>query len=255
MSRKVRRKIRPSGRHSRRGVVYLALCVVLLATAVLTVGRYFQESPPPPAPPRALGAIPAAMSEPGQRSAPAVRDPEAGTVLAPSASELLPPPPPPPPPPPAPPFSLKPAPPVSVRASTVGIDSQLGQVGLNKDGTIEVPTSYHQASWYRLGPTPGALGPAVIVGHVDSYQGPGVFFNVGDLRPGQTIDVARADQSVAHFRVDAVSSFPKNQFPTQAVYGPINYAGLRLITCGGIFDEKTKSYESNIVVFASLRGP
>jgi len=142
-----------------------------------------------------------------------------------------------------------------VRASTVGIDSPLGQVGLNKDGTIEVPTSYHQAAWYRLGPTPGALGPAVIVGHVDSYQGPGVFFNVGAMRPGQILDVARADQSVAHFRVDALNSYPKDHFPTAAVYGPINYAGLRLITCGGTFDEKTRSYESNIVVFASLIQP
>ncbi len=130
---------------------------------------------------------------------------------------------------------------MSVRASVVGINSAVSQVGLTKDGTIEVPTSYDKAAWYRLGPTPGGLGPAVIIGHVDSYKGPGVFFNLGDIRPGQVIDITRADHSVAHFHVDAIDSYPKDLFPTEAVYGPVNYAGLRLITCGGAFDEKTRN--------------
>jgi len=95
----------------------------------------------------------------------------------------------------------------------------------------------------------------VIIGHVDSYKGPGVFFNLGDIRPGQVIDVTRADHSIAQFRVDAINSYSKNLFPTEAVYGPINYAGLRLVTCGGTFDEKTKNYESNTVVFATLIHP
>jgi len=234
-----------------RSPVHLAVCVVLVATAVLLIGRYFTQSPPPPAPPTALGAIPAAMTRPADNTlyasssstpAPAVRDPQAGTDFAPKRA-------------PAPPFSMKPSPPVAVRASEVGINSTLGQVGLNKDNTIEVPTSYTEAAWYRLGPTPGALGPAVILGHVDSYKGPGVFFNLGAMRPGQTIAVTRADNSIARFRVDAINSYPKDLFPTEAVYGPINYAGLRLITCGGTFDQKTRSYESNIVVFASLVQP
>jgi len=132
------------------------------------------------------------------------------------------------------------------------MQSPLVQVGLNPDGTIEVPVAYDAAAWYRLGPIPGSLGPAVIVGHVDSYKGPGVFFTLGAMRPGATIDVTRADATVAHFRVDAVKSYPKNHFPTAAVYGPIDYAGLRVITCGGVFDQTTRSYESNTVVFASL---
>jgi len=97
--------------------------------------------------------------------------------------------------------------------------------------------------------------PAVIIGHVDSYKGPGVFFNLGDIRPGQVIDITRADHSVAHFRVDAIDSYPKDLFPTEAVYGSVNYAGLRLITCGGDFDEKTRNYESNTVVYATLIHP
>ncbi len=234
-------------RHRNR--VYLVLSVVLLATAALTVGRYFEESPPPPAPAAALGTIPAAMTGQVAAPPPVLRDPQASTDL--SGTLTLPPAPAPPPPP----FSMKPSPPVSVRASAVGIDSALLQVGLNKDHSIEVPTSYDEAAWYRLGPTPGSLGPGVIVGHVDSVKGPGVFFNLGAMRPGQVIDVTRADKSVAHFRVDAINSYPKDLFPTEAVYGPINYAGLRLVTCGGAFDGKTKNYLSNIVVFASLIQP
>lgn len=145
------------------------------------------------------------------------------------------------------------SPPVSVRASDVGINSPIKErVGLNKDNTMEVPTSYTEAAWYRLGPTPGEVGPAVIIGHVDSYKGPGVFFNVGSMKPGQIVDVAREDKSMARFRIDAIKSYSKAEFPTDTVYGQIDYAGLRLITCGGKFDEKTRSYESNVVVFASL---
>jgi len=227
--------------------MYLALGVVLFALAALTIGRYFAQSPPPPAPPGALGTIPAALTSPvaNPPPPPALRDPQANTDLTAIPT---------PPPSPAP-FSLQSSPPVSVRASTVGISSSLVQVGLNKDHTIEVPTSYEQAAWYRFGPTPGALGAAVIIGHVDSYKGPGVFFNLGDMRPGQVVEVTRADHSVAQFRVDAINSYSKNLFPTEAVYGPINYAGLRLVTCGGTFDEKTKNYQSNTVVFATLIPP
>jgi len=220
-----------------RNVVYLLLCAVLMVTGALMVGQYVAQSPPPPAPPQALGTIPAAMTGPGNGAVnPATlagaHDSQTGTGSAPPPSAT---------PPPAPPFGLAPSPPVSVRASVVGIDSVVSQVGLNKDGTIEVPASYDKAAWYRLGPTPGGLGPAVIIGHVDSYKGPGVFFNLGDIRPGQVIDITRADHSVAHFRVDAIDSYPKDLFPTEAVYGPVNYAGLRLITCGGAFDEKTRN--------------
>ncbi len=235
-----------------RDLVYLLLCVALVATAALMVGRYLTQSSAPPAPPGALGTIPAAMTAPPSNGAvsPAAsavaHDPQAGTGSAHPPSVT---------PPPSPPFSLAPSPPVSMRASVVGISSVVSQVGLNKDGTIEVPTSYDKAAWYRLGPTPGELGPAVIIGHVDSYKGPGVFFNLGDVRPGQVIDITRADHSVAHFRVDAINTYPKDLFPTEAVYGPVNYAGLRLITCGGAFDEKTRNYENNTVVYATLIHP
>ena len=87
----------------------------------------------------------------------------------------------------------------------------------------------------------------------DFFKGPGVFFNLGDLRPGGDVDVTREDATVAHFRVDAIKTYAKSDFPTtQDVYGAIDYAGLRLITCGGRFDTTTRSYDSNTVVYASL---
>ena len=233
---------------SRRGLALL-VAVVALLTAVVLIGAYFAQGAAPPAPAAAMGAIPAPT-----RPAP-TRLPAPVTTVPPSAVVADLPPTPVAAPNPPPPFRLPPSAPVSVRSNDVGIRSDLLRVGLNDDGTIEVPTSYSQAAWYTLGPTPGDLGPAVILGHVDSTRGPGVFFNLGAMKPGQTIDVGRVDGSTAHFAVDAIASYPKDQFPTEAVYGPITYAGLRLITCGGQFDKKTGNYENNTVVFASLVHP
>lgn len=142
--------------------------------------------------------------------------------------------------------------PTAIKIADLKISSTLGQVGLNKDGTVEVPTNYAQAAWYRYGPTPGALGPAVILGHVDSRNGPAVFYNLTSMKPGQVIEVTRADNTTARFRVDAIKTFLKSEFPTEAVYGPIDYAGLRLITCGGVYDQKAKDYQSNVIAFATL---
>ena len=222
---------------------YLGLFVVLALIASLMIGRFFTT---PAAPPVAgdLGTIPAATAGPAPQAAQA----PAAPTPTPTATGKKP-----SHPAPAPqPFHLNTSAPVLVRVPSAGIRSSLLTVGLNSDHTIEVPTTAAQAAWYRLGPTPGALGPAVILGHVDSTHGRGVFYQLGALRPGQTIEVTRADLSVAHFRIDAVNSYRKDQFPTQAVYGPINYAGLRLITCGGQFNNTTHHYESNTVVFASL---
>jgi sortase (surface protein transpeptidase) len=106
--------------------------------------------------------------------------------------------------------------------------------------------------WYKYSPTPGELGPAIIVGHVDSYKGISVFWRLRELVPGDTIDITRADGSVAKFQVNSLQQFDQTNFPTQAIYGDINYAGLRLITCGGTFNRKTGHYDHNMVVFASL---
>lgn len=115
-----------------------------------------------------------------------------------------------------------------------------------------MPTDFADAGWYVGAPTPGQLGPAVILGHIDSYRGPAVFFRLAALRPGDQITVNRADRTDAVFSVDAIRQYPKNHFPTKDVYGDIGYAGLRLISCGGQFDKAARSYDDNIVVFAHL---
>lgn len=125
------------------------------------------------------------------------------------------------------------------------------------DGGIEVPPleDTRSSGWYTESPTPGEVGPSVVLGHVDSAKnGPSVFYRLGELKPGDTVEINRADGSVASFRIDAVREYAKNQFPTEVVYGNLDRAGLRLITCGGTFNPKSGHYESNIIAFASLVG-
>jgi hypothetical protein len=145
--------------------------------------------------------------------------------------------------------------PVSVYIPAIGVDSKLLDLGLNTDGTIQVPslvTSAGEAAWYKYSATPGQIGASVIEGHVDSYQGPAVFFRLGALQPGDTIDVTLADGITAIFRVTGVRQYLKSHFPAGAIYAATDYAALRLITCGGVFDYTTGHYLSSTVVFASL---
>lgn len=156
---------------------------------------------------------------------------------------------------PAQPLMLPRSVPVSIKVPSIGVHSSLLQLGLNADHSIQVPPLYEKhshAGWYKYSPTPGQIGPSVILGHVDSKYGAAVFFKLGALQPGRSIDVTLADRTVAVFTVDKVVSYPKSTFPTDAVYGSIDHAGLRLITCGGTFDSASRSYESNIVAYASL---
>jgi Sortase domain len=145
--------------------------------------------------------------------------------------------------------------PVSVAIPAIGVRSSLLRLGLNQNGTMAVPslsTSADEAAWYKYSVTPGQPGTAVIEGHVDSYQGPAVFFRLGALRPGNDIDVTLADGITAIFRVTGVREYSKDKFPSKTVYGPANYAALRVITCGGAFDYSTGHYLNSVVVFASL---
>jgi sortase (surface protein transpeptidase) len=140
--------------------------------------------------------------------------------------------------------------PVALTIPAIGVQTGLIDLGLTATGTLQVPSSTAVAGWYTGSPRPGAIGPAVIAGHIDSYTGPGVFFHLAQIRPGDRVYVRRADGTLAIFRVTAVRSYAKDQFPTQIVYGPTHDAELRLITCGGTFDPKLRSYLSNTVVYA-----
>lgn len=139
---------------------------------------------------------------------------------------------------------------------SIKVSTPLLILGQAADGSVAVPPPgphYDQAGWYRYSPTPGSIGPAVLVGHIDSKQGgPSVFFRLGELRPRDTIRIARADGSIAVFAVDDVRRFRKADFPTALVYGNTAHAALRLITCGGPFDKGSGHYLDNVVVTASL---
>lgn len=126
-------------------------------------------------------------------------------------------------------------------------------LGLNEDQTIEVPDSYEQVGWYGAGATPGEIGPAVILGHVDSKSGPAVFYSLGQLDVGDEIEITREDGTVAKFKVDKLERTSQSNFPTMEVYGPTDNATLRLVTCSGLFDRGERRYSHNLIVYATLQ--
>ena len=144
--------------------------------------------------------------------------------------------------------------PVAVRIPKIGAQSSLVQLGLNPDGSVQVPpvSDPMQAGWYAGGVAPGEVGPAVLLGHVDGDQREGIFFRLHELAPGDDVFVTRKDGVVLHFTVTAKTEVPKDAFPTEAVYGKTATPELRLITCGGSFDAAAHSYVDNIVVYATL---
>ena len=141
--------------------------------------------------------------------------------------------------------------PVSLTIPAIGVHTKLIRLGLTAKGTLQVPTVTSVAGWYTGSPRPGEVGSSVIAGHIDSYLGPGIFYRLSDMRPGQRIYVRRANGSLAVFSVTAVQQYPKDHFPTGQVYGPAPDAELNLITCGGTFDYTTRSYLSNTVVYST----
>jgi Sortase domain len=218
--------------HARRGR-YLAVAGVVLAVAgllALSSGLHGQQRAPRPP---ASAAVPVDPTDP--TGAPA------GTAPAPAAAIRH--------------LVLPASTPTRLSIPAIGVTSELRPLGLNPDRTVQVPPlgrdSY--AGWYKYSPSPGQLGPSVILGHIDSARnGPGVFFKLGALRPRDTVTVTRADHTVAVFRVERVVEYAKAHFPTAEVYGNTDRAALRLITCGGRFDPSALSYQDNIVAYASL---
>jgi Sortase domain len=149
---------------------------------------------------------------------------------------------------------LRPSPPVAVEIPSIGVSSRLIRLGLNRDGTMEVPRDYDLAGWFTGGAMPGEDGPAVISGHVDSKSGPAVFYRLRDLRRGSAVRVRRADGRWLRFEVTGTARYAKAAFPTEAVFGPVTGPVLRVITCGGAFDRSSGHYLDNVVVTARPAG-
>ena len=231
--------------HGRTAVVVTALLALAGGALVL---RGLTAPGPPPQPSRAAAVASTATSPASTPSTstasadPSTRATAAGTGGAASVQDgsLGP--------------ILRPSPPVALSIPSIGVRTR-GIVDLHRDsrGELEAPTDFDRAGWYADGPTPGEFGPSVIGAHVDSKAGPAVFYRLGSLQKGATVVVTRKDGSTARFVVDKVARYAKKDFPTAVVYGDTKgRAELRLITCGGAFDQSTGHYVDNIVAFAHL---
>ncbi len=145
--------------------------------------------------------------------------------------------------------------PVKLEIPSIKLDAKVGEVDLNPDHTLGVPQKFDEVGWYKQSPTPGELGPSILVGHLDSATSAAVFWNLKSLKQGDKILVTREDGSVVTFQVDSMKSVSQNNFPTEEVYGSIDFAGLRLITCDGVWNKREGHYSNNLVVFASIVKP
>lgn len=141
--------------------------------------------------------------------------------------------------------------PVSLTIPLIGVQTNLITLGLQSNGQLQVPATTSVAGWYTGSPRPGSIGSSIIVGHIDSYKGRGVFYRLNTLTKGDKIYIKRADGTMAEFSVTSVQGYLKDHFPTEDVYGPVPDAELRLITCGGAFDFATGHYLSDTVVYAT----
>lgn len=220
----------------RRSALAAAAAVVLTAGGAWAVGTGLTTSSSgPPAP----AALTVASPSP---SASAVPVPSPAAVDVPPDAQVL------------DTKTLPRARPVSLRIPSIDVASPaLVDLGKQADGSLEVPVDPADPGWFSPGPAPGQFGPAVIAGHVDGGGGPGVFYRLGELQPGASVEVVRDDGSTARFVVDKVERYRKDAFPTAAVYGDSTHrAELRLITCGGDFDDETGHYVDNVVAYAHL---
>lgn len=223
-----------------RRAAVLAAVLAVLGGLTTVLGLRTEDAAPPPlalvdAGPAGTPATPVAAAAPG------TSPPGVGTSPASPAA-----------PSPAP-AGMGKSVPVRLRIPAIGVDAEVMSLGLQADGTLQVPPLRGDApaGWYRHSPTPGEVGASVLAGHVDSARdGPAVFYRLREVRPGDPIEVRRTDGTVARFSVTRVASYPKRDFPSQEVYAPVDRAALRLITCGGVFDRGEGSYRSNVVVFA-----
>jgi sortase family protein len=204
-------------------LIVVGILLMLAGIAGITTGALSQEPAPPTVP---------------EASAPADRV-EPGTAVPDRAK-------------PSTALALGPSQPSRIQIPTIGVSATFLRLGLKPSGEMETPRDPDKVGWYTESPTPGELGPSIVAGHVTWNRNPSVFFRLGSLRPGDDVHIKRADGETAVFVVTKVASYPKDRFPTAEVYGNINHAGLRLITCGGEYVKSAHRYLANVVVYARL---
>ncbi|MCT6779063.1 MULTISPECIES: class F sortase [Streptomyces] len=142
--------------------------------------------------------------------------------------------------------------PTEVSIPSIGVRSTLMELGLNADGTVEVPPAEKgmTAGWYRGGSVPGAPGPAVLIGHNDTRFGRAVFHDLKDIREGAEVLVRDGAGKTLRFTVTGKETVSKKAFPTEKVYGPTKGSTLRLITCDGEFDAEGHPVD-NLIVYGA----
>lgn len=145
--------------------------------------------------------------------------------------------------------------PAGISIPAIDVDARVTELGLKSDRSVEVPSDFDLSGWVRHTPRPGELGSWVIVGHIDSTSGPAVFFRLDELTAGDEIHVRGEEGERVTFVVDRIRQYAKAEFPFRDVFGYVRRPGLRLITCGGPFDEVAGSYEDNVVVYAHRTDP
>jgi sortase (surface protein transpeptidase) len=219
-------------------IAIASACVVLLGlgTLLILLGSTAHKDPPTPPAPKAAEAIVQTPTEQLTTTAPT----SSGAATSPR---------------PQPTITASGSIPIRITVPAIGVDANIMQLGLNSDKTVQVPplSEVRTAGWYEYSALPGAIGPSVILGHIDSAQyGLGVFFKLGDVKKGNMVTVLRADHMLATFTVTSVAEYPKTAFPSAKVYGNTSNASLRLVTCGGRFDAATHNYLDNIVVYGNL---
>jgi hypothetical protein len=235
----------------RRSVISVAASAALavIGAVILVIGQQSTDGPPQPGKdngqplPASASASASAIAAPTPAGSPtagySTRVPSGGNARS-GGADLGP--------------FLTASPPVAVDIPSIGVRARtLVDLGLAANRSLEVPKDFSAVGWYSAGPSPGQLGPAILAGHVDSHNGPAIFYRLGALRSGAQVIVSRKDGSTAKFTVDRIQRFSKDRFPVAQVYGNVHRAELRLITCGGSFDPRSGHYVDNVVAFAHLK--
>jgi hypothetical protein len=201
----------------------VAVGLIMLGLTLCIAGLRRGEGTPPPQPPASV------LAQPGWRDSGA----------APGGARPV--------------RALPPSWPTRIDVPAIGVHAPVVPLGLQRDGMMAVPpmNKAQETSWYKYGPTPGEVGPAIIVGHVDSKTGPAVFYRLGEVKPGTKVQITRKDGTRPVFEVYRLERVAKAHFPTARVYGQVRHPAMRLITCGGRFNAATGHYLDNIIVYAN----